>query len=205
LKFLHSMKNYIFIISLLLFFACKEQKSKEDVASNQSIVPKVFVLKSSKNVSVGGDTVYVDNKKYSGFLYELYPKTTDTLSLEGYSDGLLSGVSKRWYENIMLMEERYFEGGKKNGKNTAFWGNGKKKFQFTAKNDAYEGEMTEWTSDGKLYHVGNYVNGQEEGSQKMWYDNGKIRANYVIRNGKRFGLLGTKNCKNVSDSIFVIK
>jgi antitoxin component YwqK of YwqJK toxin-antitoxin module len=123
------MKNYYYIIlPLLLFFACKEQKTKEDFVLKQSIVSKVFVLKSSKNVSVGGDKVYVDNKKYSGFLYELYPKTNDTLSLEGYSDGLLSGVSKRWYENKMLMEERYFEEGKKNGKHKSFWENGKKKF-----------------------------------------------------------------------------
>jgi antitoxin component YwqK of YwqJK toxin-antitoxin module len=199
------MKNTIFILTFLLFFACKEQKIKEIVVSNQSIVPKIFELKSSKNVSVVGDIIYFKQEKYSGFLYELYPKTNDTLSMEGYKNGLLNGVSKRWYENKILMEERYFEEGKKDRKHTAFWKNGKKKFQFTAKNDVYEGEMTEWASDGKLYHVGNYVNGQEEGSQKMWYENGKIRANYVIRNGKRFGLLGTKNCKNVSDSIFVIK
>jgi antitoxin component YwqK of YwqJK toxin-antitoxin module len=199
------MKNTIFILTFLLFFACKEQKVKEIVVSNQSIVPKIFELKSSKIVSVVGDTIYFKQEKYSGFLFELYPNNQDTLSIEGYKNGLLNGVSKRWYENKILMEERYFEEGKKNGKHTAFWEDGKKKFQFSTKNDAYEGEMTEWASDGKLYHVGNYVNGQEEGSQKMWYDNGKIRANYVIRNGKRFGLLGTKNCKNVSDSIFVIK
>lgn len=65
--------------------------------------------------------------------------------------------------------------------------------------------MKEWSFDGKLSHLGNFENGQEEGSQKMWYDTGKIRANYVIKNGKRYGLLGTKNCKNVSDSIFIVK
>jgi antitoxin component YwqK of YwqJK toxin-antitoxin module len=59
--------------------------------------------------------------------------------------------------------------------------------------------------DGKLIHLANYKNGQEEGTQKLWYDNGKIRANYVIKNGKRYGLLGTKNCINVSDSIFIVK
>jgi antitoxin component YwqK of YwqJK toxin-antitoxin module len=53
--------------------------------------------------------------------------------------------------------------------------------------------------------LAHFKDGQEEGSQKLWYDNGKIRANYVIIKGKRYGLLGTKNCKNVSDSIFVVK
>jgi antitoxin component YwqK of YwqJK toxin-antitoxin module len=48
----------------------------------------------------------------------------------------------------------------------------------------------------------NYQKGHEEGEQKWWYDNGKIKANYIIKDGRRYGLLGTKNCINVSDSIF---
>ena len=80
-----------------------------------------------------------------------------------------------------------------------------KRFDFVAKDDEYYGEMKEWTIDGKLFHLAHYVNGQEEGIQKMWYENGKIRANYVIIKGKRYGLLGTKNCRNVSDSIIMVK
>jgi antitoxin component YwqK of YwqJK toxin-antitoxin module len=199
------MKILVFLSGIFFLLACNEQKVKETIVSNESIIPNVYELKSSKNLSVAGDTVFLSGKKYSGFLYEIYPNTIHTASIESYYDGLLSGVSKKWYENKMMKEERHYNAGKKEGKHLAFWPNGKKKFEFTAKNDAYEGQMTEWTADGKLYHVGNYVNGQEEGSQKMWYENSKIRANYVIRNGKRYGLLGTKNCKNVSDSIFVVR
>ena len=190
---------------MTLVFACKEQKIREDSIEKQSFVKKVYVLKSSNKVSIVDDTLYFNQAKFTGFLYELYPNNQDTLSIEEYKEGLLSGDSKKWYDNKRLMEVRYFVKGKKHGKQIAFWENGKKKFQFMAKNDAYEGAMTEWTADGRLYHIGNYVNGQEEGTQKMWYDNGKIRANYVIKNGKRYGLLGTKNCRNVSDSIFISK
>ena len=103
------------------------------------------------------------------------------------------------------MEQRNYLNGRKNGKQIAYWENGNKKFEFIAKDDAYEGEMKEWNIEGKLIHLANFKNGQENGTQKMWYDNGKIRANYVIIDGKRYGLLGTKNCRNVSDSIFVVK
>lgn len=48
----------------------------------------------------------------------------------------------------------------------------------------------------------NYKKGFEEGSQKMFYDNGKVKVNYIMINGRRYGLLGTKNCVNVSDSVF---
>jgi antitoxin component YwqK of YwqJK toxin-antitoxin module len=48
----------------------------------------------------------------------------------------------------------------------------------------------------------NYKKGHEDGQQQWWYDNGKIKANYIIKNGRRYGLRGTKKCINVSDSIF---
>lgn len=103
------------------------------------------------------------------------------------------------------MEYREFRNEMKNGRQVAYWDNGKKRFEFVAINDAYEGELKEWDYNGKLFHLAHYINGQEEGVQKLWYENGKIRANYIVLNGRRFGLLGTKNCRNVSDSIFVVK
>jgi antitoxin component YwqK of YwqJK toxin-antitoxin module len=116
-----------------------------------------------------------------------------------------SEVIKKWYPNKMLMEERSFLNGMKNGRQTAYWDNGNKRFDFVAVNDRYEGELKEWDYNGKLFHLAHYKNGQEEGVQKLWYENGKIRANYIIIQGKRYGLLGTKNCKNVADSIFVVQ
>jgi antitoxin component YwqK of YwqJK toxin-antitoxin module len=98
-----------------------------------------------------------------------------------------------------------YRNGAKNGKQVSFWENGNKRFEFIAVNDAYEGELKEWSENGQLIHLAHYRNGQEEGEQKLWYDNGKIKANYVINNGRRYGLLGTKNCKNASESIFVDK
>jgi antitoxin component YwqK of YwqJK toxin-antitoxin module len=193
------MKPIAILIFLVLVYSCN--KPKEALIQE---IPKTYVIKSSEKIAIKNDIVFLNNKKYAGFLYELSP-SKDTVLIEGYIDGLLSGVCKKWYPNKQLMEERYYVGGQKNGKQIAFWQNGNKRFEFFAKNDAYEGELKEYSENGHLFHLANYVRGQEEGSQKMWYDNGKIRANYVVIKGKRYGLLGTKNCKNVSDSIFVIK
>lgn len=114
-------------------------------------------------------------------------------------------IIKKYYSNNKLMEIREFRNNMKNGKQIAYWDNGNKRFEYIAKNDVSEGELKEWDFNGKLFHLAHYKNGQEEGVQKLWYENGKIRANYIILKGRRYGLLGTKNCKNVSDSIFVIK
>jgi antitoxin component YwqK of YwqJK toxin-antitoxin module len=186
-----------FRVYILVLLACSCSKK-------EPIVSKTYWQKSSKEIAVLNDVVYLNTVKYSGFLFELYTNQ-DTISLEGFINGQLSGICRKWYPNKQLMEERFYSNGKKNGKQLAYWENGNKRFEFIAKNDAYEGELSEWTFDGKLIHLAHFKNGQEEGSQKLWYDNGKIRANYVIIKGKRYGLLGTKNCKNVSDSIFVVQ
>ena len=189
------MKLFSFYVLLLLACSCSRK---------ETIVAKTYWLKTAKEITVLNDVVYCNQKKYSGFLYQLNPNK-DTISMEGFSNGQLDGKCKKWYPNKQLMEERWYADGKKNGKQLAYWENGKKRFEFIAKNDAYEGELQEWSIDGKLTHLAHFKEGQEEGSQKLWYENGKIRANYTIINGKRYGLLGTKNCKNVSDSIFVVK
>lgn len=165
----------------------------------------MFVPMHSTDLSIVQDVVLYKKKVFTGILFEVHPNKKDTLLWQSFKYGLLDGVSKRWFLNRQLMEYREYKNGRKNGKQIAFWDNGNKRFEFTALNDAYEGALKEWTIDGHLFHLGHYKNGQEEGSQKMWYENGKIRANYVIINGKRYGLLGTKNCRNVSDSIFVVK
>lgn len=188
-------------IFFILVLACSCNKSKQTLHQE---IPKNYVIKSSDKITIKNDVVFLNDKKYAGFLYELSP-SKDTVLIEGYLNGLLNGVCKKWFPNGQLMEERHYLNGQKNGKQVSFWQNGNKRFEFTAQNDKYEGELKEYSENGHLFHLANYVNGQEEGTQKMWYDNGKIRANYVIKKGKRYGLLGTKNCKNVSDSVFFVK
>jgi antitoxin component YwqK of YwqJK toxin-antitoxin module len=47
-----------------------------------------------------------------------------------------------------------------------------------------------------------YRKGYEDGLQQQFYESGKVKANYMMLDGRRYGMLGTKNCVNVSDSIF---
>ncbi|WP_018344310.1 toxin-antitoxin system YwqK family antitoxin [Cytophaga aurantiaca] len=193
------------LISLSLLLLGCDVSSVHDEACEERDIPVVYTLYNEGDDIFHGDTLYHQNKKYSGYLYALYPSTSDTAALIAYYNGLQSGISKKWYSAKKLMEVRYYCAGQKNGKQISYWENGNKRFEFTAVNDAYEGKMEEWDVNGHLFHLAHFVNGQEEGEQKLWYDNGKIRANYVVRKGKRYGLLGTKNCTNVSDSIFTVK
>lgn len=156
-------------------------------------------------LTVVQDITYWNQQPFSGYLLQLDSSTHDTLVYAGYKKGQPHGIHKKWYAPHRLQEVRYYEDGQKHGQQVTYWENGNKKFEFTAQHDQYEGELREWLPDGRLVHLGTYHLGQEEGPQKMWYDNGKVRANYIMVGGKRYGLLGTKNCKNVSDSIFVVQ
>ena len=112
-----------------------------------------------------------------------------------------SEVQKSFFPSGKIREIRHVRNGVREGLQTAFWENGKKRFEYTAVNDAYEGELKEWAENGQLFHLAHYKNGQEDGVQKMWHANGKIRSNFVIINGRRYGLLGTKNCKNINEKL----
>ena len=184
--------------------ACSEWNNTLFIDKVNSI-PNVYHSVSSKEILIKNDLVYQDGKLYNGFLFELDSISKDTILVATYLNGKTEGISKKYYSKNHLMEIRDYSNGEKNGSQIAYWENGKKRFEYTAKKDIYEGEMKEWNTDGSLYHLAHFKNGQEDGEQKFWYDNGKIKANYVILNGKRYGLLGTKNCKNVSDSIFVVQ
>lgn len=100
------------------------------------------------------------------------------------------------------MEIRHFSQGAKNGLQTAYWENGNKRFEYFAVNDVCEGELREWDENGKLFHLAHYKNGHEEGVQQMWHANGKLRSNFIMIDGRRFGLLGTKNCINKDEVFF---
>jgi MORN repeat variant len=151
--------------------------------------------------SVNG-IVYFRNNLFSGTLFSLYKGTADTASLSSYLHGKEHGAWSKYYPGGKLKEQREFDNGKKTGAHITWWPSGNMQTYCLLKNDEYEGCSKEWTDKGVLVKEMNYHNGQEEGWQRWWHDNGKVRSNYIIKKGRRYGLLGTKHCINVSDSIF---
>jgi antitoxin component YwqK of YwqJK toxin-antitoxin module len=52
----------------------------------------------------------------------------------------------------------------------------------------------EWYPDGSLFRESQYAEGQEAGRQRMWHADGTLRSNYIVREGQRYGLIGSKGC-----------
>ncbi len=133
------MKQLTTIILLFLAASCKVPLPKEPTDGMEQIPHPILLSKQAEKILVKNDTVYRNNKKYSGFLYQLQSGSHDIFSMEGYYNGLLTGVCKKWYPNRRLMEERLYN----EGKQQSFWDNGHKRFEFIASNDIYEGELKE--------------------------------------------------------------
>ncbi len=189
------------ILSTTLIFGC----NGINIDSSHLNIPKTILTQDYDEFNWHGDTLYIGNQPYSGYVYQLDHHSNDTIMKSGYWHGLLEGSSKLWFNNGQLKEKRQYHRGRKHGQQIAYWENGGQRFEFTTVNDYYEGRLREWDKEGNLIHEGHFEKGQEEGSQKMWHSDGSIQSNYVIVNGKRYGLLGTKNCKNVSDSIAIVQ
>lgn len=195
-----SMESKLLLSLLVLLFACNTKKDEPFTFKPVKNVPLSYINANHINFSNHQDTLYYKQSTFSGHCYLLFP-SGDTSFVKSYLNGLEEGLQIKWYDNKQLAEKRRYVDGKKEGLQEAWWPDGKQRFLFTTMQDAFVGELKEWNQAGLLFKDFHYVNGQEEGSEKMWWDNGSVRANYVIRNGKRYGLLGIKICVNAYDSI----
>lgn len=186
-----------------LFFVCISCNSKTKQAVEIKIVktvPANYINVNDSGLVKHQDTVYYLQKYLSGYQFSLF-SNGDTALIKSYFNGVEEGTQKAWYANKQLAEERFYINGKKEGTHKGWWPDGKLKFSFSAFSDEYDGEFKEWYASGLLGKQFHYVNGREEGSQRLWWENGTVRANYVIRNGKKYGLIGLVTCSNPYDSI----
>ncbi len=157
--------------------------------------------KDEQQVALLNGLMMVNNQPFTGTLFTLFGKTTDTAEIMNYLNGREEGEWKKFYPSKKIKEKRYFKNGQKTGEYLSWWENGRQQLQYYFAADEYEGTCREWNETGMLNKVMHYKKGHEDGHQQWWYDQGKVKANYIIKDGRRFGLLGTKNCINVSDSI----
>ncbi len=178
-----------FLVFMVFFLSCKRTPTN---LAKYDIDKITLVSKSGES--------FFNQLKFSGIVYKVY-SNNDTLILGKYLLGKKDGVWKNFYKNGKLKEFRNYENGIKNGKHFGFYQNGNKQFEYDLKDNEYNGQKKVWNKSGLLIQEATFLMGYENGSQKIWYDNGSIKSNYFVKNGRRFGLLGTKNCVNVKDSI----
>lgn len=186
-------RNSIILCLIALAFGCNLTEKENNLT--------IKLNSSERGLNVKNGIIFYYKQPYTGYIFTLFENNKDTSTSSGYLNGKEHGTWKKFYPNGKLQEIRRYDNGKKIGKYSAYWEDGSKKLNYSFKDDEYEGLCQEWNRAGKLIKAMHYSKGHEEGRQKMYDDEGKLRSNYRIINGRRYGLLGTKNCTNVSDSI----
>lgn len=173
--------------------ACSQESAEH--AQTAQIIPDREVLDTDAQLSRKQGILYYAGNTFSGRLVE----RRDDRSIErrsSYYRGKAHGRSEAWYPDGRKKEERMYRNGKKVGLHKGWWPNGQVKFAFTFENGLHEGSAKEWYVDGKPFREAHYHKGIEQGSQKMWNRDGSLKANYVVKNGRRYGLVGSKPCVN---------
>ena len=107
-------------------------------------------------------------------------------------------VMEKVHANGVRAERREYRRGLEHGVHRGWHENGAPRFVFHYINGIAEGVQEEWYFDGRRYTRFEYVAGHEEGRQQMWTDAGVLRANYVVEEGRRYGLMGTSGCKGTT-------
>ena len=114
-----------------------------------------------------------------------------------YHDGLLDGEQARWHADGRLAEARTWRDGANVGTHRGWWANGVLQFTCTYANGLSEGTCTDWHENGRVATLHTYVHGEEVGAQQGWSARGDLQFNYVRRDGRRYGVLGTVRCKSL--------
>jgi|AP95_1055475.scaffolds.fasta_scaffold188121_1 antitoxin component YwqK of YwqJK toxin-antitoxin module len=181
----------LFVVCLFLmmcFSSCRENQRRDVVSIN---------LKNEKTAFKNG-ILFHDNTPFSGTVID-FDAINKTSNHSFYLDGKKEGEEKKWFSNDSLAESRHYKKGLKVGVHQSWWENGNKKFVYHFNNNgAYHGSVRDWYENGNPFKYFNYKNGKESGIQKMWQSTGKIRANYSVVNGDRFGLIGLKKCATIT-------
>ena len=182
------MKRYIYIFLLISCIACQQKVGQESV----------LIKADDSNLKLVNGVLFYKNVEFTGKMYH-FDKLNQTHDTTSYVSGKKDGREIKKYKDQSVAQERFYHKGLKIGIHKGNWENGTPKFEYHYnKNGVYHGDFKEWYSNGQLVKEFHYINGKEDGTQKMWQPDGKIRANYVVKDGERFGLIGLKKCFTVS-------
>jgi len=182
------------ILLKIMFFSLLFSTSCRNKTTPFIAIPKTELLVNDSGFSWQQDKLFFKSKPYSGFTYEKYPNQK-IATKNGYLNGKLEGKQEKWFENGVRMEVRFYSNNHKMGKHQGWYNNGSIRFEYFIDNDVPIKTHREWHPNGQLFTQFNFNQvGQAEGAQQMWYPTGQIKANYVIKNGRRFGFLGAKGC-----------
>jgi hypothetical protein len=176
--------KYCWLILILFFQACGLSFTGNN--------PAVQVEATDSLLRFRNGLYYYNQSLLSGSIVEYYQDKKIHRYSE-YLNGKQEGDQLIYFSNGKISEKRYYENGEKAGTHTGFWENGHIRFEYHFENGQYEGDFKQWYRTGKPYTSIRYRNGIEE-QGKGWRENGKIYMSYVMKEGRRYGMMNPNLC-----------
>jgi antitoxin component YwqK of YwqJK toxin-antitoxin module len=175
-------------ILLLVMASCQENKNLEN---NPDKKFSIFVSDTSLRV-INGILFYKEHQTFNGELKEAWPNG-ELKSTGSYLNGKQQGVSETFYGDGKKESTRWYSNGEKDSVHTGWWWNGNKKYEYHFRQGEYNGMFTEWYESGKMIQQVMYERGKELNG-KGWRENGKLYMNFVMKDGRRYGMNNPNLC-----------
>lgn len=93
------------------------------------------------------------------------------------------------YENGAVSRRVQIIDGKKEGKMTDYYNDGKIMAERWFKNGLQDGNTTIWYPSGKVKEVQFFIRGKQSGGDTIWYENGRVQFTVFFQDDKKEGYL----------------
>ena len=114
--------------------------------------------------------------------------------LEGMA---FTGELSENYEDGSIKSLTPFENGNREGQAQGWWPGGELQYQRQYQQDLLHGESEEYYRTGQIRYRQLFAQGHESGLQQGWHEDGEPAFAYAYRDGRRYGVLGSRPCFSV--------
>jgi hypothetical protein len=185
-----------YVIIMYLLMACTPQ-SKESKVLPTPVIPATTVVVGDSLMQFNNGFWLYNNQPFSGTLVNYGPNKT-IAAQQTFFNGKEQGWGVTFYSDGAIESKRYYTKGEKDSVHYGWWYNGNKRFEYHFKQGNYHGDFKEWYETGEPFKYIIYDNGTER-KGLAWRRNGKLYLNYVMQNGRRYGLINSGLCYSLKD------
>ena len=111
-----------------------------------------------------------------------------------YRLGLRHGNARAYYADGTLAYDRTFAFGLREGVHSGFWPGGQVQFVYRYAHDVFDGEQVAYYKNGVRSELRHFQGGREEGRQQIWDGQARLTTNYIVKEGRRYGIVGRSDC-----------
>lgn len=196
--------RWCYSILFLAIWACNQPKQTVTAIEPQPItIHSTTLLNTDNSLQLINGFYTYKGQLFSGYIQTNFPSGIIQL-LQTIYKGKSEGCTKEFFESGHKLSTRYYSAGEKDNMHTGWWDNGNIRFVYHFKKGNYHGSFEEFYYSGKPLKKIFYTNGTDSCGWG-WRENGKLFMNYIMKDGRRFGLMNAQLCYSLKNENGVYK